>query len=271
MRSCQQPHSPRHSVLPVGLGFLVSAWTLGAASWVMDGIVVSSDPESRELTVAHRPVPKVMPAMTMPFRTRQNIDGIQPGMRIRFRFDGKTASRIRRVPPDEAGMPAPERTLRSGDIAPDFELTGQNGEPVRLSSLRETPVLLNFLYTRCPVPEVCPRLAAAFAFVHRKYGGKVHLISITVDPVWDTPAVLAAYAKLWRARASSWHFLTGAPERVAETGRAYGLVYWPDEGVVAHTARTYVIGRDGKIGAVLEGTSWRPDQLSSLVDRQLER
>lgn len=237
----------------------------------MDGVVVASDPHSHTLTVAHRPIPNVMPAMTMEFRTKEKIGDIQPGMRVRFRFDGRMAKDIRRVSPDEDGMPAAERVLRVGELAPDFELTDQNGDSLRLSSLRHSPVLLSFLYTRCPVPEVCPRLAAAFSFVHRRYGEKVQLVSITVDPVWDSSPVLAAYAKLWRAKASSWHFLTGQPDEIARVGRNYGLVYWPDEGVVAHTARTYVIGRDGLIAAVLEGTSWRPEQLSSLVERQLER
>jgi protein SCO1/2 len=211
-----------------------------------------------------------MPAMTMSFRTGENIAGLQPGMRVRFRFDGRLARRIQKVPPVEAGMPRADRSLEVGDRAPDFELIDQAGNAVRFSHLNDKPVLLNFLYTRCPVPEVCPRLAAAFAFIHRRFGESVRLVSITVDPVWDTPPVLDAYAKLWRARPGSWHFLTGSPDAVARVGRDYGLVYWPDEGVVAHTARTWVIARNGLIAAVLEGTSWRPEQLASLVERQLE-
>lgn len=211
-----------------------------------------------------------MPAMTMTFRASEDVSGLRAGMRVRFRSDGRTASRIERVPADEGDMPKAERVLRPGDPAPSFTLTDQNGFPVSMADLKGRVVALNFLYTRCPVPEVCPRLAASFAFLHRRFGDRLALVSITVDPQWDTPEVLSAYAKLWRARADSWRFLTGSPETVARVGRDYGLVYWPDEGAVAHTARTYVIGRDGVVAAVLEGTSWRPEQLAGVVAHQLE-
>ena len=239
-----------------------------AGTYTIDGIVVSV--ETDRIMVAHRPVRDVMPAMTMSFRVRnaRELAGLQAGMRVQFRFDGHAASRIRQVHPNETGMPAPESILHRGETAPDFVLTNQNGRTVRLSDLRGRVVALNFLYTRCPVPEICPRLAAAFAYVHKRTDAT--LISITVDPVYDTPAVLASYAKLWRARPELWHFLTGSQEKVAEVGREYGLVYWPEEGAVAHTARTYVIGREGVVAAVLEGTSWRAEQLLSLIERQME-
>lgn len=239
-----------------------------AATYTVDGVVVAVDGE--RLTVAHRPVPGIMPAMTMPFRAARpkEIENLRPGMRVQFRFDGRTASRIRHIAPDESEMPRPERELKPGDPAPDFKLTDQQGRTTRLSDFRGRVVALNFLYTRCPVPEVCPRLAAAFAYLHKR--SEIPLLSVTVDPVWDTPERLAAYAKLWRANPDWWRFLTGSPEEIAQVGRDYGLVYWPEEGAVAHTARTYVIGRDGKVAAVLEGTSWRADQLLSVVKRQVE-
>ena len=211
-----------------------------------------------------------MPAMTMPFRAARarDLSGLKPGMRVQFRFNGRNASRIRQVRPDEAGMPDAERRLNTGELAPDFSLTDQNGRSVALADFRGRVIALNFLYTRCPVPEVCPRLAAAFAYIHKRTDAV--LLSISVDPTYDTPEVLSAYAKLWRAQSDSWRFLTGSPAEVAKVGRDYGLVYWPEEGAVAHTARTYVIGRDGSIAAALEGTSWRPDQLLSVIERQIE-
>jgi protein SCO1/2 len=239
----------------------------------MDGLVVSADPEAGTMTVAHRPVAGVMPAMTMPFRVQKvsELKGLTSGARVRFRFDGKLARDIRRVPPDESGMPQPERALRPGEPAPPFQLTDQTGRKVRLSDFRGRVVALNFLYTRCPVPEVCPRLAAAFASAHRRFAGQdLVLLSITIDPVYDTPEVLAAYAKLWRARPEQWRFLTGSADAIASVGRAYGLVYWAEEGAVAHTARTYVIGRDGTVAAAIEGTSWRVEQLGDLIAHELK-
>jgi protein SCO1/2 len=208
----------------------------------------------------------------MPFRVKNasELHGLSGGMRVHFTFDGKLARDLRRVPPDEAGMPTPERLLHAGQPAPDFRLTDHLGRPVQLSDFRGKVVVINFLYTRCPVPEVCPRLAAAFASAHRRFEGEdLILLSITIDPVYDTPEVLAGYAKLWRARPEGWRFLTGQSEAIANVGRDYGLVYWPEEGAVVHTARTYVIGRDGRVAASVEGTSWRADQLGDLIAHEL--
>ena len=151
----------------------------------------------------------------LPGKAPAELRGIASGMRVRFRYDGKLAQEVRAVRSDEAGMPAPERTLHPGDPAPDFQLIDQRGQAVRVSDLHGTVVAINFLYTRCPVPEVCPRLAAAFAAAHRRFqdAGLV-LLSITIDPVYDTPAVLAAYAKLWRARPANGDFLPAHPSRL---------------------------------------------------------
>jgi protein SCO1/2 len=91
-----------------------------------------------------------------------------------------------------------------------------------------------------------------------------------IDPEWDTPQVLAAYAKLWRAQPDAWRFLTGSPDAVRKTATDWGLVYWPEEGAITHTSRTALIGRDGKLLAMVEGSSYRTDQLIGLIRRHLE-
>jgi len=141
-----------------------------------------------------------------------------------------------------------------------------------LADLRGKIVALNFLYTRCPMPEVCPRLAASFATLQRSFADRndLTLISITIDPQWDTPEVLASYAKLWRAREENWRFLTGSPDAVKGVATSWGLLYWPEEGAIVHTSRTAIIGRDGKLVAMVEGSSYRTDQLVNLVRHYLQ-
>ena len=118
-------------------------------------------------TVAHRPIPGYMQAMTMEFRAASppELEAVRPGLRVRFVLRDKVARafawfrRTRRTCPSGAVQP------RIGEPAPDFELIDQRGRPVTLGSFRGKLVALNFLYTRCPMPEVCPRLAASFAYV----------------------------------------------------------------------------------------------------------
>ena len=247
---------------------------LQASSYAVDGLVISVKPPS--FTVAHRPIPNLMQAMTMDFRagSPDELQSIRPGMRVRFEWRDKVARRIRRVFPDESEMPAPVKVPLAGEMAPDIRLIDHLNRPVSLSSLRGKLVALNFLYTRCPMPEVCPRLAASFATLQRRFGAAMGrdlvLLSITIDPEWDTPPVLAAYAKLWRAQPDAWRFLTGTPEQVRRVATDWGLVYWPEDGAITHTSRTALIGRDGKLVAMVEGSSYRTDQLTELIRRYLE-
>jgi protein SCO1 len=248
----------------------ISVVSLAAArSYSVDGLVVAVNPPA--FTVAHRPIPGHMQAMTMEFRAASpsELDTVRPGARVRFVLQDKVARGIRVVPADESDMPERPVQPRIGEPAPDFKLIDQQGRLVSLSSFRGKVVALNFLYTRCPMPEVCPRLAASFASLHRQFPD-LTLLSITIDPLWDTPEVLAGYAKLWRARDDGWRFLTGPTDAVKQAATAWGLIYWPEEGAIVHTSRTAIVGRDGKLLAMVEGSSYRTDQLVNLVRHYLQ-
>jgi protein SCO1/2 len=115
-------------------------------------------------------------------------------------------------------------------------------------------------------------MAAGFATLQRRFAGDpgLVLLSVSLDPRFDTPAVLADYAKLWRAQPKVWHFLTGSPRAVEQVAGSFGVVYWPEDGTLTHTARTSLIDREGRVAAVVEGSSFRTDQLIELVRHHLE-
>jgi protein SCO1/2 len=217
---------------------------LAAKTFSVDGIVVAVDSAARTMLVSHRPIPKYMPAMTMPFRVERaaDLDGLYPGARVRFDLVvGKDRSVARRVVKTADGeIPPPKEKLRVGDPVADFALTDQSGATVRLSDFRGKTVAIDFIYTRCPLPDVCPRLSASFAAIQRRFserlGRDLVLLSVTVDPEYDTPAVLAGYAKRW-----------GADPSV-----------------------TSIVGRDGRLAAAVDGSNWRVDQLASLIAHELE-
>ena len=248
---------------------------LAAKSFAVDGIVVALDPTARTMLVSHRPIGKYMPAMMMPFRVEQagELQGLYPGARVQFELrverDRSTARHVRKT--GEGEIPPAKQKLQIGEPLPEFELTDQQGRIVRLADLRGKVLAIDFIYTRCPLPDVCPRLAANFAALQRRFrdriGSGLVLLSITVDPEYDTPAVLGDYAKRWGADPRGWHFLTGDVSAVAAK---LGEVYWSDEGSIGHNSMTSVIGRDGRLAAMVEGSGWRTDQLGDLVAHELE-
>jgi len=252
-----------------------AAAVLSAKSYSVDGVVVATDPAARTILVAHRPIANYMPAMTMPFRVEQSeaLAGLHPGVRINFDLvvnkEHSIVRNLRKTPGGDVEIPPPKERLQVGDPVAEFELTDQQGRRVRLSDFRGKVVAVNFIYTRCPLPDMCPRLAANFAALARRFENRdLVLLSVTVDPDYDTPAVLAEYAKRWRADGPGWRFLTGDVSRLAGQ---LGEVYWADEGSIGHNSMTSVISRDGRLAARVEGAGYRVDQIQALIAHELEK
>ena len=100
----------------------------------------------------------------------------------------------------------------------DFELTDQDGRAFGSSQLRGKVWIAGFAFTSCTT--VCPMLTSQMANLQRRlapHGDRVHLVTVTVDPETDTPAVLRAYAERHHADLAGWSFLTGSPEQVRAT------------------------------------------------------
>jgi len=255
---------------------LILGVPLLAKTYSVDGIVVAIDAASRTLLVSHRAIAHYMPAMLMPFRaeTAAELAPLHPGARIVFDLEvTKSQSVARNIRPTGApdvAIPPPPEKLAIGSALPHFQLTDQHGRTLRTPDLRGKVVAIDFIYTRCPLPDVCPRLSANFAMLQRQFrdqaGDSLLLLSVTVDPEFDTPSVLAEYARRWTA-GPGWRFLTGD---VAKLAASLGEIYWAEEGSIGHNSTTSIIGRDGRLAAQLEGSNYRPDQLAHLIARQLE-
>lgn len=241
----------------------------------MEGLVTAVDPAAGAITVSHRAVPGLMPAMVMPFRLAHAADAlrVQPGDRVRFQLANSRARKLKVVAlRQDFAPPAQAAALKIGDPVPGFTLTDHTGSPLRLDDLRGRTVAIDFIYTRCPLPDVCPRLSAAFAYAARELRGQpVELLSITVDPQHDTAAVLNEYARRWRDRPENWRFLTGPLDDIREVAGRFGLLFWPEENMIAHTITTAIVDRDGRLAALIQGSSFRPAELRDLIAAVVQR
>jgi protein SCO1/2 len=258
---------------------------LGCAKrYPVEGLVIRVDPAQRVMLVSHRAIKGYMPAMTMPFHVapKEDLGKVAPGTRVGFQLRvGRHESiavnlkprvtKLEGVNGEEIKVPPPMNKVALGGIVPDFTLTDQRTRPVRLADFRGRIVAIDFIYTRCPLPDVCPRLSANFAYLAKRLRGRdLTLLSITIDPTYDRPDVLAEYAHRWGADGETWHFLTGTADQIQTVAGLFGLVYWAEEGSITHTAATALVGRDGKLLAMVEGSSYRPDQLRDLVEHAFD-
>jgi protein SCO1/2 len=113
--------------------------------------------------------------------------------------------------------------LRSGlpviNQVPDFELIDQDGRPFRSAvELKDKIWVADFFFTTCNGP--CPRMSALMHRVQEATFGfdDVRLVSFTVDPKTDTPAVLRAYGQRFKRISGRWFLLTGDPETLRKLG-----------------------------------------------------
>jgi protein SCO1/2 len=250
-------------------------------------MVIEVRPGGPTVVISHRAIPGYMEAMVMPFRVRdaRELAGLAPGDLITFDLVvGKKSSLVRNIrhqagadKPD-ADLPRfepPAERIEAGGEIPPFELTDQHGARFRSGEMRGRVAAVTFVYTRCPLPDVCPRLSANFAYLQKRFAVRLDrdltLLSITLDPEHDTPEVLGRYARIWRARDPGWRLLTGAPREVERVAKWFGVVYWAEEGQIAHTTVTCVIGRNGRLAARVEGSAYPVRQLADLVEKELER
>lgn len=265
------------------MNWLAAAFFL-AKTYAVEGLVLEVRPAEQTIVVSHKEIPGVMPAMAMPVRVRdaREMRGLRMGDSVQFQLvidDGRSSARRLRVRKPEnqieqdrrvVPLDAPKEQVTLGADFPDFTLTGHDGKLWRLSDARGSLVAVQFLYTRCPMPEVCPRLAATFARVQKRFPqADLKLVSITLDPQHDTPAILARYATYWRAQ-SGWSFLTGSVEDVRRVAARFGIVYWPEEGVITHTSTLGFIDRQGRLAARVEGLNFTAQQLADLIGKLLE-
>jgi cytochrome oxidase Cu insertion factor (SCO1/SenC/PrrC family) len=133
-------------------------------------------------------------------------------------------------------------------------LVDMNGRAVDLD---HGVTVLSFIYTRCPDPRMCPLVTAKFAQMSRLLAGTpVHLLEVTLDPDYDTPAVLRAYGHAAGADGDRWTLATGQPAALAAFAEHAGLyVDRPRPGVILHTDAV-LIARDGTLERNYGGNDW---------------
>jgi protein SCO1/2 len=104
--------------------------------------------------------------------------------------------------------------LKDWGVIPAFQLVDERGQEFTEEALRGHPTIVSFLFTRCDT--ICPITTAKMRNLQEitaDLGDRIKLLSFTVDPGYDTPERLDAYAQKFTADPERWRFVTGDPAR----------------------------------------------------------
>ena len=270
---------------------LALIWILGAALHAAESDrvftvrgVVQELYKDGTISIQHEEIPGFMPAMTMPFYVdAADVEDLAKGDVVVFEFRVGAKSRatqfrkVGRVTPPQVDARAPEglfRRLREGDAVPPFRLLDHDGRALPQADLRGRNTIVTFIFTRCPVPEFCPLIGTKFqalqaALAQDEAGAeRTRLLSISIDPEHDRPAVLRRYGESLSADFRRWTFATGSAEEIAWLTRLFAVRTERNAAALDHSLATALIGPDGKVVEIWRGNAWKPEQILKTLKAQ---
>ncbi|MFI5358327.1 MAG: SCO family protein [Opitutales bacterium] len=248
----------------------------------LTGEVVSVDAARKVLVVQHDEIKGFMPAMTMEFSvSADDAAAARPGQRIRAELipSEKGNWRLEKIWPDDkataAAIAAQADALRQdtlirgqsayrevGEKIPDFALYDQEGRVVQSARFHGKQVMLNFIFSRCPVATMCPastlKMMGTQKLAREAGVNNLELVSITLDPAYDTPAVLKAYAAARNIDTANFSFLTGPESAIKDLLTQFGVIAEFDGNLLKHTLSTLLVDENGRIIHRADGSAWEP-------------
>lgn len=253
-----------------------------AQTYFIRGLVEEVQPATGTVLLKHEAVAGLMPAMTMayPLEDASAATELHHGDRITATLlvdrgpQGPTHLRltdldiIGQAKPDEGVATGQFHVPALGDTVPDFSFLNQSGKRLRLGELRGKVVAITFVYTRCPVAEYCPRMSRNFAQIDQALAKdptlyeKTHLLSISFDPGYDTPAVLRSYGGAYTGRYTReefrhWSFAAPSAAELPKIQRWFDLGITPlGSGSLQHSLSTVILGTDGRVVAFYPNNEW---------------
>lgn len=253
-----------------------------SSHYELHGQVLAVDRDRQEITIKHGDIQGLMPGMTMPFKVSDAklLDGLQAGDMVKATLVVRDAtgylSSLERTGHEAVTASAPTfvHLLEPGQKVPDVRLIDETGAARTLNDWRGKVVAVTFIYTRCPYPDFCPKMDRQFKAVQTEIlkdaqlRDRAALLSISFDPAFDTPTVLAGRAREMGTDPHVWHYATGEPEAISAFASQLGVSV-VREGTsadnVTHNLRTAVIGSDGTLRTMFTGNEWTVPELTDAL------
>lgn len=253
----------------------------GAKHYPVRGKIIGVDAVHGEIVLDAAAIPGFMEAMTMPYKLKNPgiISELHPGDSITATLIATNDSDLL----DEIVIIAQAKPdykpsffyhpIQPGDRIPDFHLLNQSDRQIHLAQFRGKVLLMTFIYTRCPLADFCPRMSRNFAQIDKMLAAdpelykKTHLLSVSFDPDYDTPAVLKSYGSSYTGKYTNetfahWDFAAPSKADLAPVLRFFDVGATPEKDrTITHSLSTLVIGPDGKVFKWYPTNDWTPEQI----------
>jgi protein SCO1/2 len=257
-------------------------------SFLARGVIRETPMGGQTIVIRHEEIPGFMPKMTMEFSVRDTdeLRGLQAGDVITFQVKANQeeswiegvqragTSELRKSPTSDPTSTSLLRLaqLNTGEVLPDAELLAEDGRSVKFSDFAGSALAFTFIFTRCPLPDFCPRMNQRFhrarELLSQRSGGPTNwqFLSISFDPEFDQPGVLTRYAYSYRGeKADRWLFAS-APNRVmAAMASQLDFRFANEGGSFVHNLRTVVLDPQRRVYRQFDGNKWKASELADAL------
>lgn len=162
--------------------------------------------------------------------------------------------------------------LRQGDELPRFAMYNQLGDLVTPDELQGRLVVMNFIFTRSEVPSMSPATTDRMAELQDRlaengFAGDVRILSLSLDPDFDTPGVCHAYLDKREISHDNFWMLTGDKKTLEFIRKQIGVVASPSQKtIINHSMVTLIADREGKVFYRKPGSRWDVDDIYNRLE-----
>jgi protein SCO1/2 len=246
------------------------------------GIILEIKTNTAQVVIRHDAIAGYMDAMTMPFKVKDlaALSELKRGDQVTFQLhvtaDESWVDQLQKIgvaslAENKAASQPAEAPARPDKSLLDYKFTNELGQAVSLNDFRGQALAITFFYTRCPLPDYCPRLSKNFQEASQKLKAVAnaptnwHLVSVSFDPQFDTPQMLKSYGVSYGYDPAHWSFFTGPQDKIAALARGAGVKYETDAGTINHNFRTLIIDPEGHLQMIFPVSGDLSDQIVSEI------
>ena len=252
----------------------------------VQGTIIEVRHKTYEFLIHHDEIPGFMTAMTMPFKVKNSLD-IEKFIRgdsvhfelimnnnntiaTNFILKGKGTINSNDKIWNDAYTP-----LEIGEIISDVSFLNLDSNTVFISESDGKFRFISFIFTRCPMPNMCPAVVAKNQYLAEKFynNSNIEFILISFDYIYDTPLVMKS---MYSNQTSSYKNITfyssvGHLNDIFSIASQSSVSFWGiEENDIGHTLRSIILDPERRLMKVYDGTDWRPRSAESDIHNLLK-
>ena len=239
--------------------------------------------DSLIITIAHDTIPDLMMPMVMPFNLKnpKDIVGLSIGDSVHFDFiwaDTVTYAKNFRIvgkgtlPEDDDGFFDDEYSMkRIGQLLDNVTLLDLDSSRVQLSDSDGKYRFLSYIFTRCPMPNMCPAVVIKNNYLSESFSDNenIDFIMVSFDYIYDTPSILKDFYGSTILGHNNWQVWSsiGRIDDVYRLAKQSGSNFWGiEEGKIGHTLRSVLIGPNREVLGSWPGDDWKVGDVKNAIE-----